>query len=239
MTAQTLGRESVDRSRQAGRATGAYLAGLGVNVDFAPVLDVPDSAGSFLGSRAFGQDPATVTSHGVAFIPGLQRQGVAATAKHFPGLGTARANTDLHRVDVTSSRAELERRLEPFRAATKANVKLMMVSNASYSSLDPSRRAAALSPAIVETLLRHDIGYRGVVVTDTMSAPGLLRYAQPELNALRAGVDVLLYSDNEAASARAYRQLVADARSGALRRATLEHSYQRVQALKQWLEKRS
>ncbi len=228
----TLGTAAV---RQQGRATGSYLRALGVDVDLAPVLDVGDAAGSFLGSRIFSSDPATAARLGSAFASGLQSARVAATGKHFPGLGTAPGNTDLAVVVVPTGKAGLERRLVSFAAAVRSGVKLVMVSNAEYPALDGARLPAALSPAIVTGILRKQLGFGGVVITDTMGAPAILRYPDAPVRALQAGVDVLLYSDSEAASKQAFAELMQAVRSHHLSRATLLAHYRRVQKLKAWL----
>ncbi len=228
----TLGAPSV---RREGRATGRYLHTLGLNVDLAPVLDIGDAASSFLGSRIFSSDPATTARLGSAFASGLQSAGVAATGKHFPGLGTAPGNTDLAVVVVPTSKAGLERRLVSFQDAVRSGVKLVMVSNAEYPALDPTRLPAALSPKIVSGVLRKQLGFGGVVITDTMTAPAIARYPDAAVRALRAGDDVLLYSDSEALSKQAYAVLMQAARSHRLTRATLLAADQRIQKLKAWL----
>jgi beta-N-acetylhexosaminidase len=229
---------SASRAKQAGVATGAALRSAGINIDLAPVLDVPSSSTSFLGSRAFGQDPARVRRVGVAFGSGLQTGGVAATAKHFPGLGAAAANTDLGDVTIFSSQAELRRNLTPFAAAVRSGMKLVMVSNARYPALDPSRRPAVLSKPIVTGLLRGRLGFQGVTITDTLAAPSVRAYTHVPLRSIRAGIDVLLYSDHEKDSADAYAQLRQAVRSGRLHRATLQQSLDRIIALKSWLARR-
>jgi beta-N-acetylhexosaminidase len=222
-------------ARRAGLATGRLLRRLGINVNLAPVLDVPDSGRSFLASRAFGQDPRLVAALGVAFARGLQQAGIAATGKHFPGLGTAPGNTDTAAVRVSTPRGELMRRLLPFRRAVEEGIRLVMVSNAAYPALDPSGSPAVLSPAIVGGLLRRRLGFGGVVITDTMSAPGLAGRPDAPLAALRAGVDLLLYSDGETASVEAYRTLLRAARRGSLDFSQLAASRARILELKRWL----
>ena len=218
-----------------GSATGLYLRKIGIDVDLAPVLDVGNAATSFLGSRIFSSSPATVASLGSSFVSGLQSARVAATAKHFPGLGTASVNTDTHAVLVTSSRHELLRRLAAFRRAIRAGVKLVMVSNASYKSFDPSGLPASLSPLIVGKLLRSELDFPGVVITDAMSAPGPAAYSDAPIRALNAGVDILLYSDGKAVSAQAFATLVDAVRAGKVSLTTLRASNARVQGLKRWL----
>jgi beta-N-acetylhexosaminidase len=225
------------QARAAGLATGRSLRSVGVNVDFAPVLDVPASARSFLGSRTFGRDPATVEQAGVAFADGLEAAGIASTAKHFPGLGTAPANTDGSDVTVKTSRAELIRRLAPFRAAIDSGVRLVMVSSARYPVLDSQRLPALLSAAIVDDLLRRQLGFRGVVVTDTMGAPSVVPFPLAPARAIRAGVDLLLYPQSEKASSDAFVVLIRAARSGAVSRAALRTSYDRILRLKSSLQR--
>jgi beta-N-acetylhexosaminidase len=225
-------------ARRAGFATGRYLRSIGVNVDLAPVLDVPARA-SFLGSRTFGREPATVARAGVAFARGVEAAGVAATAKHFPGLGTAAASTDGRDVTVTSSQGDLLRRLTPFRSAVEAGVQLVMVGSARYPALDRTRLPALLSPTIVKGLLRHQLGFHGVVISDTMGGPAVVRFPRAPVRAIRAGVDVLLYSASEQASADGYRILLDAVRTGELRRSTILTSYDRILHLKAWLRSRA
>ena len=218
-----------------GAATGRYLRKLGIDVDLAPVLDASQSSGSFLGSRSFGSDPGLVARVGGAFATGLQSARVAATAKHFPGLGTAGANTDDAAVTIGSSRAELMRLLQPFRKTVRSGTKLVMVSNASYPALDASGLPASISPGIVNNLLRKELGFGGVVITDAISAPGPASYRDAPVRAVNAGVDIVLFPGGEDLSAAGFRSLVRAARSGELSRATLQRSYGRVLALKDWL----
>ena len=109
---------------------------------------------------------------GTSFIQGLQAGGVAATAKHFPGLGTARTSTDDRAVVLTTSRRSLAARLPPFEQAIGAKVDLVMVSNAGYAAYDPTGTPAVLSRPIVTGLLRQKLGFSGVVISDALEAPG-------------------------------------------------------------------
>jgi beta-N-acetylhexosaminidase len=215
--------------RREGERAGRALHSLGIDIDLAPVADVPESSASFLRSRAFGRDPQRVASLASAFAQGLQSAGVAATAKHFPGLGAAGANTDVQRVVVTASRTRLLRDLLPFERTIDGGVRLVMVSSAVYSPLDPSGTPALFSRPIVQGLLRGRLGFEGIVVTDSMDAPGAKAPNAPA-RALRAGVDLLLYT-SEASSAAAFRTLVTEARQDPALVTRLRASYRHLQQL--------
>ena len=234
----TMGRtETAAAVRRIGRATGNYLRSVSVDVDLAPVLDVPDSPSNFLGSRAFSERASVVARLGPAFASGVQAVGVAATGKHFPGLGTASANTDEAVVLIRTSASGLRRRLAAYRPAIRSGMRLVMVSNASYPALDASGLPAALSPRIVGGLLRGELGFRGVAITDTLSAPGPRRYPDAPVRALKAGIDVLLFA-SESSGAAGFRQLLRAARNGSLSRETLTAANERIASLKGWLAAR-
>jgi beta-N-acetylhexosaminidase len=222
---------TADNARAEGEAAGAYLRRLGIDVDLAPVLDTPYGPASWLGTRAFSRDPRVNASLGPAFVAGLQSAGVAATAKHFPGLGTARSTTDTSDVVLAASKQSLEARLLPFRAAIDGGVDLVMVSNAGYTALDPTGAPAVLSRPIVAGLLRGQLGFRGVVISDALEAPGPSSRPASPLTASAIGVDVLLYV-HEATSQAAYSKLLAGAQAGFVPRSALLASWRRIQALK-------
>jgi beta-N-acetylhexosaminidase len=214
-----------------GRLTGGYLAGLGVNVDLAPVLDVR-RPGSFVASRAFASTPGRVAQLGSAFAGGLQQTGVAASAKHFPGLGHATANTDAGASVVGASRKELDADLGPFAQAARDGIALVMMSNASYPAYAPG--PAVLSRGIVQGQLRGTVGFGGVIVSDDLEA-GAIRAVMPpgdaSVAAAKAGVDMFLLARSPASHDVAYRALLAAARDGRLSRGELEQSYARIQQL--------
>ena len=167
-------------------------------------------------------------------VLGWRAGGVAATAKHFPGLGGASANTDAAVVRIRRSRAELERvDLAPFRAAIAAGVPLVMVGHARYPALDPYR-IASQSEAIIEGLLRNELGFRGVVITDSMEARASLAtgwLVKDSERAVRAGVDLLLLT-GRGSYRPVYDHLLAVARADPAFRARVRESAARVLALK-------
>jgi beta-N-acetylhexosaminidase len=213
------------RARPLGAATGRALRRLGITTNLAPVADVDH--GSFLGSRSFGSDPGAVARAACAFAAGLQATGVDATLKHFPGLGRAARNTDEQAVTVTASAAALRADLEPYRRCAP-RVGLVMLSNATYAALDP-RRPAVFSRRIGVDLLRGELGFRGVTISDTLAAPGVSS-TTTAVRATRAGVDMLLYPD-ERVSALAYRNVLRAARAGRLDRGAILASAARIAAL--------
>jgi beta-N-acetylhexosaminidase len=225
---------STSRAQSEGRETASYLRRLGIDVDLAPVLDTPYSPKSFLGTRAFSRDPRVNATIGAAFLQGLQSAGVAATAKHFPGLGTARRSTDDAVVVLTTSRRSLDARLPPFERAIAAEVGLVMVSNAGYTAYDATGTPAVLSRPIVTGLLRQQLGFDGVAISDAMEAPGPASRSDAALRALAAGVDVLLYT-NERDSAAAYAEVVHGVEGGALPVSVLRAASARIAALKRRL----
>jgi beta-N-acetylhexosaminidase len=221
---------------QQGRATARNLAGHGINVDLAPVLDV--GRGGFITSRAFGSSPSQVAVRGVAFIRGLLAGGVLPTAKHFPGLGYALATTDTSAVAVTASRGSLTSDFRPFQEAIAAGVPIVLVSTATYPSLGVTVPAAC-SPTVVK-LLRGTLRFKGVLITDALDSPAVTsRFTVPNaaLLAIKNGVDMVLAAgatslDANAISNATYVRLLNAADDGQLPRSVLQTAYQRILALK-------
>ena len=234
--------EDPEAARLEGEETGQYLRGIGIDVDLAPVLDVelPQTADT-IASRTFGEDAALVADLGTAFIEGMQSQRVAATAKHFPGLGPATINTDFSPVTVVATDAEFQAALEPFSAAVASGVQLVMISSAAYPSLagDPPGQGrvtpAVFAPEIVEGMLRDQLGFTGVIVTDDLEAIGVTELTEGDeagIRALTAGVDLLLYARSQRGSVRGFNAVVRSAKRGNLSRERLQQSYDRITGLK-------
>jgi beta-N-acetylhexosaminidase len=223
---------SVAHDQAAGAAAALHL--VGIDVDFAPVVDTPGSAGNFLGSRAFSHSRRWNASMARAFVGGLQTNGTAATAKHFPGLGLANGNTDHGRIVIRAAASKLRQGLLPFQSAVDAGVKLVMVSTAVYPKLDGSKRPAAFSSTIINGLLRRKLGFEGVTVTDSLTAPAADRIPHTAARAMLAGSDLLIFGA-ESASERGYSTLLADKAGSPHLQARLTTAAARIRALKAWL----
>jgi beta-N-acetylhexosaminidase len=222
-----------DEAREQAVAAARALRGHGVNVNLAPVADVPSVAGAALAGRAYSGDAATVASRVRAAVRAYGRERVGTTAKHFPGLGAATANTDDAPVTVSGPTRQ---DLEPFRAAIAAGTALVMASHALYPDID-DRRIASQSPAILSELLRERLGFRGVIVTDSMEAEAVLDRSDVPTAAERsllAGADLLLLTGSGSFRPVSQRLNAAAARSSGVR-ARLRESALRVVALKRSL----
>lgn len=229
-------------ARAQGLATGRSLRRLGIGIDLAPVLDVPSSPRAFIGPRAFSSDPATVGARGVAFAEGLVSGGVAAAAKHFPGLGRLVQNTDFGRGRIDASRVALARDLVPFRQAVRAHVPAVMVGTAIYPSYGSDLPAACV-PAIVDGLLRRQLGFRGVTLSDDLGTAGVSRTIPPlqaTVRAVQAGIDLVYIASqdghDEAISNAAYDTLLRAAARGEISETQLRSAYERTAALKRRFE---
>jgi beta-N-acetylhexosaminidase len=213
------------------RAAGRALRGLGINVALAPVADIPSVPGSAMESRALSRDPQRTASAVAQPIKGWRDAGVAPTVKHFPGLGATTVNTDRASATIGGNRPASSD-LTPFKAAIDAGVPLVMSSNAVYPALD-SRNLAAQSPAVLETLLRGKLGFKGVVMTDSIEAAAVRATGSTEQVAVRsieAGNDVVL-TTGQGSWNRVYRALLERAKASKAFRTRVRDSAARVLAL--------
>jgi beta-N-acetylhexosaminidase len=242
MSEKQIGQSSnpVSAATSAGNEAGELLASVGMNVNLAPVLDVYRTAGDFEDQygRSYSKDPAVCGQLGSAFIRAQQQVGVAATAKHFPGLGpaTASQNTDSRPVTLNVSAANLRSIDEaPYGPAISAGVKLVMLSWATYPALDPNY-PAGLSSTIIQNELRGRLGFTGVTITDSLTANGLSNFgttAQRAVSAAKAGMDLLLVcGENPANGANAVTGLANALRSGQLSQTAFDAARNRVTSLR-------
>jgi beta-N-acetylhexosaminidase len=178
---------------------GSDMKQLGVGVDLAPVLDVDGGVGPSAsnpdGSRSFSADPAVAGQYGVAFQQGLRTGGVLPVVKHFPGLGGSSGNTDVGPAQTLPLAALRAAGLPPFEAAIKAGAPAVMIANATVPGL--TNLPASLSSDVIAGLLRHDLGFGGLVLTDSLSAGAITQagYALPHAatSAIGAGADMILF----------------------------------------------
>lgn len=184
------------------RTQGLALRSLGVNLDLAPVVDVKGISNSAIGRRSFGPDPELDAALVAAAVRGYQSAGIGATAKHFLGLGLVRQNADLGLPVVKASRAQLEAGpLVPMRSAVQANVAAMMITRVVIPALDPTGVTAYASPTMIHNVVRGELGFTGLLLTDSLLSQSVLdgpgaRVAA--VAALRAGDDMLLLASGEA-----------------------------------------
>lgn len=218
-----------------GRAVGRELNSVGIDIDFAPVLDVDSNpANPIIGDRAFGRDPGTVARFGLAFQRGLLSGGVLPCGKHFPGHGDTDIDSHADLPVVQRSRAQLEEvEIPPFRAAIAAAIPMLMTAHVVYAGIDADQ-PATLASSIVQGLLREELGFRGVVVSDDLEMRAIsARMPVPEaaVAALHAGVDWLLvctdFERSIATSERVARALA----GGELDEQTVASSARRIEQL--------
>lgn len=234
---------SADLSRRAGQVLGRELAAMGVNVNYAPSCDVNlNPENPVIGIRSFGENPQLVADLSAAMIQGIQSQGVAATAKHFPGHGDTSGDSH-HGLPSLPHSLERLRKVEipPFEAAIRAGTKLMMTAHLALPAIDgPEAPPATLSPAILTGLLREQLGFEGVIVTDAMDMHAIGQGAALGENAVRAaaaGADLLLITTDPDDQRLVHASLMEAAQDGRLKADALDRSVERILSLKEWLAK--
>jgi beta-N-acetylhexosaminidase len=228
--------DSTTVAHRQGKRTGAALLDLGVNFDLAPVADVPTSKASFmyLQGRTWAFGAAKTARLSSAFAAGLADAGALASMKHFPGLGFAVRNTDTNVVRISATEAQLAPGLKPYRKAIAGHIPLVMLSNAVYDAYDRGH-AAGWSRPIGNGLLRNQLGFAGVTITDSLDGAAHARGIPTDplaIRAAKAGTDLLLVTGSEAGSRSVYRSLLAAATDGTIPIDRLVESYNRIAALK-------
>lgn len=230
-----------DLAERVGRAIGLEVRAVGVNVNYGPDLDVASNPASpALGIRSFGDVPAEVARLGTAWLRGVQSAGVAATGKHFPGMGGVTVDTHHQLGVVDRSRDELEtRELLPFRAAIEAGVRTVMSGHFAVPGLTGSATLpATLSRRVMHELLRDELGFDGVSITDALDMKAIPQGAAQGLavvTALDAGVDLLLATPDRRAQQRIESAIRRAAATGLLDADASRVSAARVRALRAWL----
>jgi beta-N-acetylhexosaminidase len=228
----------VDWARAQGRVEGRELRRLGIDVNFAPTVDVLTEAFSpNIGIRSYGRDPRAVGALAAARVRAMQAQGVSACAKHFPGLGPATRDPHLDLPVIDTGWTELRRRhLAPFRDTLRAGVDLVMTSHPLYPRLTGGERIpVTFSRRLTHDLLRGELGFRGVVASDDLEMGALRRFGGPGASAVRAaraGHDLILCCHRADWQRDVHRALTAAHRAGELKTADLDKSVERIEALR-------
>jgi beta-N-acetylhexosaminidase len=225
---------------QVGEATADELLAVGVNMNLSPIADLETNRNNpIIRRRSFGSDPAMVSPILAGYVEGLQAGGVLATAKHFPGHGDSSedSHTGLPVIDLSRERLESVE-LAPFRAAISADVAVIMVAHIWYPALEPEPNTpASLSPNVVTELLRDELGYEGLIVTDAMDMDAIdtvYSYPDATIKAIQAGVDLVIAAHiSEATQAQAIQAVVDAVRNGTIPEERINESVRRILAAKE------
>jgi beta-N-acetylhexosaminidase len=227
---------SEELARRMGEALAFELSACGIRCDFAPVVDVDSNPKNpIIGDRSFGEDPDLVGRLGAALIRGLQDGGVAACAKHFPGHGDTDVDSHLALPVVEHSRSRLEDvELRPFRMAIEAGVATIMTAHVVVRELDPDV-PATLSPHVIDALLRRQMGYDGVIVSDDLEMKAVAAHWTPAdaaVRAMQAGCDILPVCAKPDAQVEAIEGVVRAVEAETIRWTDLDDADRRVRDLK-------
>jgi beta-N-acetylhexosaminidase len=222
-------------ARRVGAAMGAEMKAVGLNTNFAPDLDVNNNpANPVIGIRSYGSDPQRVAEIGVAFMEGLQGNGVLAFGKHFPGHGDTAVDSHADLPIVAHTRARLDAvEFVPFKAAIAKNIAGIMSAHVSFPTIDPTPGLpGTLSSKVLTDLLRKELHFDGLVATDSleMGALGKSGFPAPKAasRALQSGADLLLFNAGHKLHQTAIQQVVADVRSGVIPLARLDEAVRRA-----------
>jgi|EndMetStandDraft_2_1072991.scaffolds.fasta_scaffold01136_5 beta-N-acetylhexosaminidase len=233
-----LGRTgSEDLARRMGAALAAECASAGIKCDFAPIVDVDTNPQNpIIGNRSFGDDPDLVGKLGVAMIEGLQGGGVVACAKHFPGHGDTDLDSHLALPTVEQSRSRLDDvEIRPFKRAIAARVATIMMAHVLYPELDPEY-PASISKPIVDGILRRELKYDGVVLTDDLEMKAVADRWTPDTSAvlaLQAGCDIVPVCNTHDAQVTAMEGAVRAVESGDVPFKAMDDSLRRIRSLKE------
>lgn len=226
----------VEMARAVGEAMGREVAALGFDIDFAPVLDVhTNEANPVIGMRAFGRTADVVARRALAFAEGMAAAGVLTCGKHFPGHGDTHLDSHLALPRIDHGLERLRQvELAPFAAAAAAGIPMFMTAHVVFAALDPSR-PATMSPVVITELLRKELGYRGLIVSDDLDMKAIADHhgvADAAVAAIRAGCDVLLLCKDPEHMEQAERGLAVAAELDSDLRRQIGAAAARVRAMK-------
>jgi len=231
--AEVGSRGDPEEARAIAAAMGRQLLRAGINTDFAPVVDT--GFGAAIGNRSYGEDPELVARMGEAAVEGFEEAGVVSAAKHFPNHGQATADSHVSLPVIRHDAKTLQSYdLPPFEAAIEAGVPMIMVGHLVYPTIDPHNPASLSRDAI--SMLRRDLGFDGVIVTDDLAMAGAKGGGTPAeaaVKAAQAGADLFIVSSPPQQQADAYDAVVAAVESGEIPRSRIEKSVERLLTLKE------
>ena len=213
---------------------GTYLAGYGIDINFAPVADVNTNPRNIvIGPRAFSNDPRVAAPMVKAYVKGLQKTGVLACLKHFPGHGDTTADTHFGYAMSRKTWEEIDDcEMIPFEAGLSAGAKIVMTAHISLPNVTGSNTPSTLSPMILQEKLRGELGFKGVIITDAMEMGAIIRQYPIEdacVMAIKAGVDILLCVREYP---QAFETVMAAVRRGEIPESRIDESVRRILALK-------
>jgi len=233
-TAQELAQSGdVNNAYLAGDTIGQYLADYGFNLDFAPVADLANVEKSVIGNRSFGADAATVSPYVTSMMQGLADHEITACVKHFPGIGST--TQDTHKGLASTDRTAEEFRASEFvvfQAAIDAGADMIMVSHMSAPALAGDGTPCSLSEAVVTNILRNELGFKGVIITDALNMSAISEYYSADeaaVMALRAGCDMLLMPEN---FEKAYNGVLQAVRDGVIAEERIDDALRRIYRIK-------
>jgi beta-N-acetylhexosaminidase len=226
--------EDTTQAYEAGVTIGAYLSEIGFNVDFAPVSDVVSEDGSSaLQDRSFGSDAQLVSDMVSNVVDGIEGTGVSSCLKHFPGIGSASEDTHDGRVEIDKTLDEMRQTdFLPFQAGIDAGADFVMVSHATASQIDEDGLPSSLSSTIMTDILRDELNFEGVIITDALNMSAITDYytsAEAAVKAIQAGADMLLMPED---FKEAYDAVLAAVQDGTISEDRIDDSLRRIYRIK-------
>lgn len=223
----------VDNAQEVGAAMGSYLAEYGFNLNFAPVADISSVENSIMADRAYGAEVLTCGDYVVAMVTGLEEQGISSCLKHFPGMGSTTQNPDdgLSSTDRTAEDFRANE-FEVFKAGIAAGADMVMISHMAAPSLVGDNTPCSMSEVVVTDILRQELGFEGVIITDSMSLKAVSEYHgadEAAVMALRAGCDMILMPED---FELAYNGVLEAVQSGVISEERINDSLRRIYRIK-------
>ena len=218
---------------ETGVTIGSYLSELGFNLNFAPVADIAVADSAVLGNRSFGEDAGVVTDMAVNVIEGMEGTGISACMKHFPGIGSTTEDTHDGKVEITKTLDEMRAsEFIPFQSGIEVGVDSIMVSHAVAVNIDAQGLPSSLSESVITNVLRGELGYDGIVITDALDMGAITEYYTSEeaaVMAIEAGADMLLMPEDFEA---AYNAVLTAVQNGTISEERINESLRRIYRVK-------